>query len=181
MLTAPAAIRLRCVNESPEAVVSTASLQAVLSQAGHTVATAESLTGGGLGSLLSQAAGASETYLGGVVAYATSVKHGLLGVSDQTLAEHGAVSAECAAEMASGVRVLLDADYAVSTTGVAGPDTQEGKPVGTVFVGVAGPDGTSVKELHLDGDRAEIRARACREAVNAALAVVGDWPGGGSG
>jgi nicotinamide mononucleotide (NMN) deamidase PncC len=74
--------------------------------------------------------------------------------------------------MATGVRDLLGADYAVSTTGVAGPTEQEGKPVGLVFIGVAGPDGVTTTRLQLDGDRAEIRERTCLEAVTAVLARV---------
>jgi PncC family amidohydrolase len=131
---------------------------------GETVACAESITGGGLADLLSGTPGASATYVGGVVTYATRVKRDLLGVTAAVV-----VSAECAAQMASGVRKLLGADWALSTTGVAGPDTQDDQPVGTVFVGVAGPDGESVRRLALEGDRAQIRARAGREAVQVLL------------
>jgi nicotinamide-nucleotide amidase len=147
-------------------------LHAELLRRGLMIATAESLTGGALGDLLSAAAGASRTYLGGVVSYATEVKQRLLQVSEATVDEHGVVSAECAAEMAVGVRALFRADYAVSTTGVAGPTEMEGKPVGTVFVGVAGPDGVRTVDLHLDGGRPEIRSVSCREAVQALLAEV---------
>ena len=96
-------------------------------------------------------AGASRVYRGGVVAYATEVKQQLLGVPPDLVARHGVVSAECARAMAEGARAALGADWAVSTTGVAGPDQQEGKPVGTVFVGVAGPGGTTVTALELVG------------------------------
>jgi PncC family amidohydrolase len=137
-------------------------------------ATAESLTGGGLGDLLSAAPGSSDTYLGGVVSYATPVKQKLLGVTDRTVQEHGVVSAECAGEMAAGVRALLGADYGVSTTGVAGPTRQEDKPVGLVYGGVAGPNGVRTRELHLSGDRAQIRAQACLEAVSALMEAVVD-------
>ena len=169
-----------------------AKLHAELLTRGLTVSSAESLTGGAVADLLSATPGASDTYVGGVVSYATRVKQQLLEVSDATVAGPGVVSAECAAQMASGVRDLLGADYAVSTTGVAGPDAQEGKPVGRVYVGVAGPDrqedkpvglvylgvagpaGVSTVELRLTGDRARIRAATCREAVLAVLdAVVG--------
>ena len=149
-----------------------ATLHAELLRRSAMVATAESLTGGALGDLLSAAPGASDTYLGGVVSYATAVKVSVLGVSQETVDEHGVVSAECAARMAAGVRSLLGADYAVSTTGVAGPTEQEGKPVGLVYVGVAGPDGVTTKELHLDGDRQQVRERACLEAISAVLSVV---------
>ena len=151
-----------------------ATLQAELVLRAQKVATAESVTGGGLGEVLSAAPGASSTYLGGVISYSTSVKQRVLGVSEETVAQHGVVSAECAAEMAVGVRALLGADYAVSTTGVAGPTAQEGKPVGLVFVGVAGPDGVTTRRLDLDGERGQIREKAVREALEALLTAVSD-------
>lgn len=154
---------------APDPQVLAATLHAALMDRDAMIASAESLTGGALGDLLSAAPGASDTYLGGVVSYATAVKLKLLDVSEQTVERHGVVSAECAAEMAAGVRRLLDADYGVSTTGVAGPATQEGKPVGLVFVGVAGPDGVRTKELRLAGDRAEIREQTVLEAVHSVL------------
>ncbi len=134
---------------------------------GATLATAESLTGGGLAALLTAVAGASRVYRGGVVAYATGVKEQVLGVPPDLVARHGVVSAECARAMAEGARAALGADWAVSTTGVAGPDQQEGKPVGTVYVGVAGPGGTTVTALELVGDRHAVQERACREAISA--------------
>ena len=149
-----------------------ASLHAELLRRSATIGTAESLTGGDLSSLMTATPGASETYRGGVVAYVTAVKRDVLGVSEETLTSYGAVSAECASEMASGVRSVLGADYAVSTTGVAGPADQEGKPVGLVFIAIAGPDGVVTKELRLDGDREQIRAQACVEALLAALATI---------
>ena len=149
-----------------------ASLHAELLRRGLTLATAESLTGGALADLVSASPGASETYSGGVVSYATGVKVGLLGVSPQTVREHGVVSEACAFEMADGVRRLIGTDLGVSTTGVAGPTEQEGKPVGTVFVAVAGPDGTRGRQLRLDGDRAEIRDQACVAAATLVLETV---------
>ena len=128
------------------------------------MACAESITGGGLADLLSGTPGASATYVGGVVSYATRVKRELLGVTAAIV-----VSADCASQMASGVRKLMDADWALSTTGVAGPETQDDQPVGTVFVGVSGPHGESVRRLDLKGDRAQIRALAGREAVQVLL------------
>lgn len=106
------------------------------------------------------------------MAYATAVKRDVLGVSQETLTSHGAVSAECASEMASGVRSLLGVDYAVSTTGVAGPADLEGNPVGLVYIAIAAPGGVSTKELRFGGDRAQIRAQACVEAIFAALAII---------
>jgi PncC family amidohydrolase len=152
--------------------VMAATLHAELLRRSAMIATAESLTGGALGDLLSAAPGASDTYLGGVVSYATAVKVAVLGVPESVVAEHGVVSAACATAMAQGVRALLGTDWAVSTTGVAGPDRQEDKPVGLVFVGLAGPDGDRAVELHLTGDRAGIRAAAVEAAVSLALEAV---------
>jgi nicotinamide-nucleotide amidase len=135
-----------------------------LRRRGETVACAESITGGGLADLLSGTPGASATYVGGVVAYATRIKRELLGVTAAVV-----VSSECASQMAGGVRKLRDADWALSTTGVAGPDTQDDQPVGTVFVGIAGPQGDSVRRLDLEGDRPQIRALAQGEALQVLL------------
>jgi PncC family amidohydrolase len=146
-----------------------ATLHAELVRRDMTMSTAESLTGGALGDLVSASPGASETYLGGVVTYATEVKTGLLGVDEEVVADHGVVSAECAQQMAERVRELLGTDWGVSTTGVAGPTEQEGKPVGTVFVGVAGPRSARAAALHLDGDRAQIREQTCTAAAQLLL------------
>jgi PncC family amidohydrolase len=142
------------------------------------VATAESLTGGLLGMLLTETPGASATYVGGVVAYASALKTSLLGVPEALVEAHGVVSAECAQAMARGVRDLTGASFGLSTTGVAGPEPQEGKPVGTVFVGVDGPDGGAALALELVGSRAVIRERACAEALSALTAMLlGKKPG----
>ena len=135
----------------------------------QTVATAESLTGGLLGGLLTATSGSSETYRGGVVSYATDVKQSLLGVSEEVVATYGVVSAECAAQMAAGVRRLLGADWALSTTGVAGPTLQEGKPPGTVHVALAGPAGVRSDALELAGDRAAVREGTCRRVLGLLL------------
>ena len=132
---------------------------------GATAASAESLTGGRLAALLTEVPGSSEVFRGGVVAYATDVKIAVLDVPEAVVEQHGVVSAECAREMARGVRRLTGATYGLSTTGVAGPEEQEGKPVGTVYVGVAGPDGDSAVALELVGDRTTIQDRTCREAI----------------
>jgi len=134
---------------------------------GETVATAESLTGGKLAALLTAAPGASETFMGGVVSYATEVKVHVLGVDPGLVERHGVVSAECAREMARGVRGLMGTTYAVSTTGVAGPADQEGKPPGTVYVGLSGPGGESTVALDLSGNRAVITDKTCAEALSA--------------
>lgn len=139
----------------------------------ETLATAESLTGGLLGDLITSVPGSSSFFLGGVISYATEVKQSLLGVSKRTVREHGVVSAECAAEMAAGVRRATGSTWAVSTTGVAGPDPQEDKPVGLVYVAVAGPR-EAVRELRIEGDRLGIRRQACEEALTALLQTVNE-------
>jgi nicotinamide-nucleotide amidase len=144
----------------------------LLAGRGETLATAESLTGGMLASLLTGVPGASRSFRGGVVSYATELKESLLGVPAEVVAEHGVVSGPCAAAMAEGARRLAGATYAVATTGVAGPDLQEGKPAGLVFVSVAGPEVTTVRELHLDGDRQAVRYAACERALDALAEVL---------
>jgi nicotinamide-nucleotide amidase len=154
--------------------VSAAEVLAALRARGESLGTAESLTGGMLGSLITAVPGASDVYVGGVISYATGVKVDVLRVSPETVERYGVVSPECAEEMAEWVaRGPLCADWAVSTTGVAGPDSQEGKPVGLVYVAVSGPAGTTVTEHHLEGDREQIRAAACEAALRAVLGAVG--------
>ena len=142
-----------------------AAVNAALVVRGETVGCAESLTGGELAALLSAAPGASESFKGGLVSYATEAKRALLGVTADRV-----VSADCASQMATGVRKLLDVDWALSTTGVAGPDSQEGMPVGTVFLGLAGPIGVRTKRLSLTGDRPAIRRASCAAALDLLLA-----------
>lgn len=149
------------------AASATRDLVAALAAAGESVACAESLTGGELAALLSAAPGSSAVFRGGVVAYATEVKRSVLGVSAERV-----VSARCAEQLAQGVRDLVGADWAIGTTGVAGPDRQEEQPVGTVFVAVAGRHGVRSLALLLSGDRAEIRRSTCEEAVLALLEQV---------
>ena len=134
------------------------------------LASAESLTGGLLGARVTSVPGASAAYLGGVVSYATEVKRSLLGVPAEVVLGHGVVSAPCAEAMAGAVRALLDAYLGVSTTGVAGPDPQEGKPVGLVYVGVADARGVVAVEHRLTGDRSAVR----EAAVEAALRLLRD-------
>jgi PncC family amidohydrolase len=141
---------------------------------GATLASAESLTGGRLAALVTAVPGASAVFVGGVVSYATALKTSLLGVSEDLVATYGVVSAECAGAMARGVRGLTGATYGVSTTGVAGPDEQEGKAVGTVFVGLAGPGEERVIALELVGDRAAIQDRTCLEALRALSQALAD-------
>lgn len=163
-------------DETLESVV-----QAALVRAGVTVATAESLTGGLLGAALTTISGSSATYRGGVVAYATDAKASLLGVSANLLAERGAVDAEVAVAMAAGCRDAFGATYGVATTGVAGPTEQDGKPVGTVFVAIVGPDddarqgggGRVVRELLLRGSRERIRQASVTAALDMLRRVLG--------
>lgn len=135
-------------------------VHALLAARGETVATAESLTGGLLGARLSERAGASATFRGGAVVYATDLKQSLVDVPGDVLAAHGAVSAETAEAMAVGVRHRLGADWGLALTGVAGPDEQEGQPVGTVFAACAGPAGVTVQAFRLPGDRDRVRLLA---------------------
>ncbi|RNL65043.1 CinA family protein [Nocardioides marmoriginsengisoli] len=141
--------------------------QALLAR-GETVGCAESLTGGGLADLLSGTPGASATFAGGVVSYATRVKRQVLGVTAAQV-----VSADCASQMARGAQELLGVDWALATTGVAGPEKQDDKPVGTVYVGLAGPHGVTVHRLALDGDRGAVRDGAAHAALEALLDVLG--------
>lgn len=137
----------------------------------QTLATAESCTGGLVGAALTSQPGSSAWYLGGIVAYANSLKTNLLGVPEETLAAHGAVSAEAARAMAEGARTKTDADWAVSITGIAGPDGgTPGKPVGLVFLAVASPGETHVVEHRFSGTRAEIRTAATETALTQLLA-----------
>jgi len=137
-----------------------AGVLARLRERGETLACAESLTGGGLAAALTAVPGASASMRGGVVSYATEVKRTVLGVTAELV-----ISAVCAEQMAVGVRDLLGATWGLSTTGVAGPDTQEGQPVGTVFVGVIGPAGAAARRFSLTGSREEIRAATVRAAI----------------
>jgi nicotinamide-nucleotide amidase len=132
----------------------------LLTAMGETVAVAESLTGGLVAAALTSVPGASVVVRGGVIAYATELKTALLGVPADLLARHGAVHPDVAAAMASGARKRLGATYGVATTGVAGPGPAEGKPQGTVFVAVEGPDGPAGAGLELGGDRRQVREQS---------------------
>ncbi|GGK90574.1 CinA family protein [Mangrovihabitans endophyticus] len=136
---------------------------------GQTVACAESLTGGLVAATLVEVPGASVVFRGAMVVYATDLKNVLAGVPESLLAERGAVDPDVARALAVGARERCIADWGVATTGVAGPDPQEGKPVGLVYVAVAGPTRTTARELRFDGSRARIRAAA----VSAVLALLG--------
>jgi len=148
-----------------------ASLRA-LEERGQTLSTAESLTAGQVCAAIADVPGASTVLRGGLAAYASEVKVAVLGVDPDLVAEHGVVSRECAEAMAVAANVLFGTDWAVSTTGVAGPTEQEGKPVGTVYVAVASASGVASRDLRLNGDRAEIRATATDAALTLLAAAL---------
>ena len=139
---------------------------------GKTLATAESCTGGGIGAAITAVPGASKVYVGGVVSYTNEVKNRVLGVDQAVLDKYGAVSAPVAGAMASGVRNLMQADVAVSVTGLAGPGSDDfGNPVGTVCIGYADKRQRLAKQFHFYGDREEIREQSVRAALELVLEV----------
>ena len=136
---------------------------------GKTLATAESCTGGGIGAALTAVPGSSAVYKGGIISYTNWVKENVLGVDRLLLTEQGAVSAPVAKAMAEGVRKVLQADIAVSVTGLAGPGGDDfGNPVGTVFIGYCDKDKVCAKQFYFAGDREEVR----KQSVCAALQIV---------
>ena len=128
-----------------------------------TIATAESCTGGLVASRLTDFAGASNYFKGGVVAYTNEIKKSVLKVT--TLDEFGAVSSQTALEMAKNVREIFNSTFGLSTTGVAGPSTSENKPVGTVFIAIVGENISEVKEFHFKGTRSEIKFQTADVAL----------------
>ena len=143
---------------------------ALLIERHWSIAVAESLTGGLLVAELIRTPGASAVVRGGIVAYDTRIKHTLLGVDAQLLAAHGAVHQDVAAQMAAGVRAALAVDgepahIGISTTGVAGPEPQDGHPVGTVFLGFAVGTGVLTTRLSLSGSREDIRSAVVSESL----------------
>jgi nicotinamide-nucleotide amidase len=141
----------------------------VLTDRGLTIAVAESLTGGLVVADLVSVPGASVVVRGGIVAYATDLKHDLLGVDAALLAAGGPIQAAVAEQMASGVRVRLDAAVGLATTGVAGPDSQDGHPPGEVWIAVASATGIRSVRLELGGDRAAIRRETVEAVIELAL------------
>lgn len=150
-----------------------AELIAQLVAKGNKVAVAESLTGGLLLSELISVPGASIVVQGGMVCYSTQSKIDVLGVAAATIAQFGVISEATAIAMAQQVAKKFNAEIGVATTGVAGPDRQEDKPAGTVFIAVVGAAGAAAVELSLSGDRAQIRA----QSVIAALELLGKYSG----
>ena len=153
------------------------SLQAIaaewLSRYGKTLSCAESCTGGAIAARITAMPGASGYFKGGVVAYSNDMKTNILGVSQQTLAAHGAVSEETVKEMVCGIRDKSGSDYAVATTGIAGPDggTPE-KPVGTVWIGVASAQTVTTKLLHLSDQRANVIERTCNQIFSELIQII---------
>nr|WP_202502102.1 CinA family protein [Streptomyces sp. SID5785] len=165
----------------------------LLRERGETLAVAESLTGGLVAAELVAVPGASKALRGSVTAYATELKHLILGVDARLLDAHGAVHPEVALQMADGVRTALGADWGIATTGVAGPEPQDGRPVGTVYVAAVGPAGEAfagqrnfagsrkVLELRLNGDRAEIRRESVRSVLGLLVEELVGAPAGDAG
>lgn len=140
---------------------------------GKTLATAESCTGGGIGAALTAVPGASDVYKGGIISYCNEIKEKLLGVPAQVLVTHGAVSAPVAEAMAMGARKALDADIAVSVTGLAGPSGDAfGNPVGTVYIGYADEKICLSRHFCFSGDRAAVREQAVSAALKMLLEYV---------
>ncbi len=168
-LVAPNARHLFSRDDRPTAEIVLAELR----EHGLTLATAESCTGGLVAARITDVPGSSDVFLGSIVAYADAVKLGQLGVPEDMLAAHGAVSAETAAALAHGVRERLRADVGVAVTGVAGPGggTPE-KPVGLVFLHASGPDGELRRRLDLPGDRDTIRRRSAVAALHLVRTLV---------
>ncbi|GGO37914.1 CinA family protein [Streptomyces lasiicapitis] len=159
---------------APAAGAAAAEVLRLLGERGETLAVAESLTGGLVAAEVTAVPGASQVFRGSVTAYATELKQQVLGVDGALLAARGAVDADVALQMAAGVRGLLGADWGLATTGVAGPDPQDGKSVGTVFVAVVGPGSPlrsegNVAALRLNGNRTEIRTESVRSVLGLLL------------
>ncbi len=144
----------------------------------QTVATVESLTGGLVAATIVEIPGVSSVYRGGMVVYATDLKHSLAGVPEDLLAERGPVDPDVARELAEGVRERCGADWGLATTGVAGPEPQDGVPVGLVYVAVAGPDGATVRELRLKGNRAAVRDGSVTAALTLLVETMRGAPAG---
>ena len=137
---------------------------------GKTLVTAESITGGGIGAALTAVPGSSAVYKGGIISYCDEVKNRVLGVAESILSQHGAVSAQTAQAMASGARKILNADVAVSVTGLAGPDGDDfGNPVGTVFIGYCDERQCVSGEYHFAGNRQEVRNQTVASALRLIL------------
>ena len=140
-------------------------------KAGLTIATAESITGGGLGERFTTVAGSSEIYLGGVITYSDASKSSLLSIPRRTITKESAVSEVVARQMAENVRTLFKADFGIATTGVAGPGKAYGQRAGTAWIAIASKRETLALQLALSGDRAAVR-QAVNESAIAAFARI---------
>lgn len=139
----------------------------MLAAGGKTVSAAESCTGGTIAALFTSVPGSSEYFLGSVTSYANSVKTGILGVPEEIIADHGAVSSECVAAMAEGIRRITGSDFSVATSGIAGPGGgSDAKPVGTVWIGVCSPTETKTFKMVFKGDRKRNIERFAANALN---------------
>lgn len=136
-----------------------------LIKSGKTVSVAESLTGGGLGAAITEVAGSSEVFLGGITTYSDTSKNELLEVPKRIITKYSAVSEEVAKAMAENVRQLFKSDYAISTTGVAGPGKAYGKSAGTVWLAIASKRECVAIELSISGDRATVRNATIESAL----------------
>ena len=137
----------------------------LLTVRGETLAVAESLTGGLVAAEITGVPGASRVFRGSITAYATELKHELLGVDATLLAQRGAVDPQVAAQMAAGARKALRADWGIATTGVAGPDPQDGVAPGTVHIGLSGPGVSTVRTITVSGDRKAVRFTSVEKAL----------------
>lgn len=151
------------------------SLIELLTSRGQTISVCESLTGGLLGSALTNVPGASAAFCGGVIAYTPELKSSLVGVPPHTISEFGVVSRQTAVAMAEGIRDVCGTDWGIATTGVAGPEAHGGQPPGTVWLAVAGsrPE-LGLVQLHLvPGDRTQVRRDSVRAAIALAVEALG--------
>ena len=144
-----------------------------LIKSGKTVSVAESLTGGGLGAAITEVAGSSEVFLGGITTYSDASKNKLLEVPKRTITKYTAVSEEVAKSMAESVRQLFKSDYAISTTGVAGPGKAYGKSAGTVWLAIASKKECVAIELSISGDRATVRNATIESALATFSRILG--------
>lgn len=154
----------------PNAGVAAAAAVHALVDRQQTLSVAESLTGGLLAATIVEIAGVSAVFRGGLVVYATDLKHTLAGVPRRLLDERGPVDPDVAVALAEGVRARCGTDWGLATTGVAGPEPQDGKPVGLVYVAVAGPAGATAQELNLPGSRADVRTASVTCALSLLVA-----------
>ena len=151
----------------------TEKLISVLKEKSLTISTAESCTGGGIGHALTAVSGSSAVYAGGVISYTNEVKEKVLGVPAEILEQYGAVSSQTAKAMAEGIRNLLQTDFGVSVTGLAGPDGDgSGKPVGLVYIGVSDKTSADAHEFVFKGDRQSVRAQAVDAAIELLLNTI---------